>query len=92
MTAILYTRYGIRRYNEAFQQRNTNFWTVGTHFEWEVSDRIEAVLGYHFERGLAEGRKQPELRDDLSYINHFCHRGTRNRVDETLESRNRLTL
>ena len=71
MTAILYARYGIRRYNDAFQQRNTNFWTVGTHFEWEFSDRIDVVLGYHFERGLAEGRKQPELKDDLSYINHF---------------------
>ena len=70
-TAILYTRYGIRRYNEAFEQRNTNFWTIGTHLQREVSDRIDIVLGYHFERGLAEGRKQPELMDDLSYSNHF---------------------
>ena len=70
-TAILYSRYGIRRYNEAFEQRNTNFWTIGTHLKREVSDGVEVVLGYHFERGLAEGRKQPELMDDISYINHF---------------------
>ena len=70
-TAILYARYGIRRYNDAFQQRNTNFWTIGTHLEREVSERIDVVLGYHFERGLAQGRKQPALKDDLSYINHF---------------------
>ena len=70
-TAILYARYGIRRYNEDFEQRNTNFWTIGTHLEQEISDDVEVVLGYHFERGLAEGRKQPELMDDLSYSNHF---------------------
>ena len=70
-TAILYARYGIRRYNEAFEQRNTNFWTIGTHLEREVSDGVDVVLGYHFERGLAQGRKQPELMDDLSYSNHF---------------------
>lgn len=71
VTAILYARYGIRRYNEAFQQRNTNLWTVGTHWEWKPLDRIELVLGYHYERGLANGRNQPELKDDISYINHF---------------------
>ena len=70
-TTILYARYGIRRYNEAFEQRNTNFWTIGTHLKQEVSDGVDVVLGYHFERGLAQGRKQPELMDDLSYSNHF---------------------
>ena len=27
-------RYGIRRYNPAFSERNTDFWTVGPHLEW----------------------------------------------------------
>lgn len=71
VTAILYARYGMRRYNEPFEQRDTNLWTVGTHLEWEILDRIEFVLGYHYERGLADGRNEPELKDDLSYINHF---------------------
>jgi len=68
---ILYGRYGLRRYNHAFDQRNIDFWTIGTHLEWELNDRIEVALGYHYERGLADGRKQASLKDDISYFNHF---------------------
>jgi len=64
-------RYGLRWYNEAFAQRDTRFWTVGAHLEWEVLPWIELVLGYHYERGLADGRKEPELKDDISYVNNF---------------------
>ena len=28
-------------------------------------------MGYHYERGLADGRKEPALKDDISYFNHF---------------------
>ena len=28
-------------------------------------------MGYHYEVGLADGRNEPELRDNVSYINHF---------------------
>lgn len=68
---ILYGRYGLREYKKPFTQRNTRFWTIGTHVEWPFTKKIRAALGYHYERGLAEGRKQPELQDDLSYYNHF---------------------
>ena len=68
---ILYGRYGLRRYNAAFDQRDTDFWTIGTHLEWEVFDHVEFALAYHYERGLADGRQQPLLKDDISYFNHF---------------------
>ena len=71
LTIILYGRYGLRRYTDAFDQRNTDFWTIGTHLEWEACDHVELALGYHYERGLADGRKQPLLKDDISYFNHF---------------------
>ncbi len=67
----IYGRYGTRRYKEPFQQRNTDFWTIGPHFRWHASERIQLTLGYHYERGLADGRNQPALQDNVSYINHF---------------------
>lgn len=64
-------RYGLRRYNEAFSERDTNFWTVGAHVGWRVTHAIMLGLTYHYERGLAEGRSQPALADDTSYVNHY---------------------
>ena len=72
VTLKLYSRIGIRRYNDAFQQRDTDFWTIGTHLEWDVSHRVDLMFGYHYERGLADGRNQPALKDDVSYFNHFA--------------------
>lgn len=71
LALILYGRYGLRRYNAAFDQRDTDFWTIGTHLEWEVCDHVEFALAYHYERGLADGRHLPLLKDDISYFNHF---------------------
>ena len=68
---ILYGRYGLREYDKPFTQRDTRFWTIGTHVEWPLTKKIGLALGYHYERGLADGRKQPELKDDISYYNHF---------------------
>jgi hypothetical protein len=68
---ILYGRYGLREYDKPFTQRDTRFWTIGTHVEWTLSPKLELALGYHYERGLADGRKQPALQDDTSYFNHF---------------------
>src|SRR5262245_4782775 len=62
-------RFGMRRYNEAFAERDLNFWTIGPHMEWRISPRVKLGFGYHYERGLADGRNQPELEDDGSYIN-----------------------
>ncbi len=67
----LLTRYGLRRYNQAFEERDTDFWTVGPHFEWRVAPGVKLGLGYHYERGLADGRNQPQLKDDVSYVNHY---------------------
>lgn len=68
---ILYGRYGLREYDKPFTQRDTRFWTIGTHVEWKPAQKIGLALGYHYERGLSDGRKQPELQDDTSYFNHF---------------------
>jgi len=68
---ILYGRYGLREYDKPFTERDTRFWTIGTHVEWPLTEKVKIALGYHYERGLADGRKQTELKDDVSYYNHF---------------------
>lgn len=71
LEANLLGRYGMRRYNAAFSERNTDFWTVGPHLEWKILPRVTLGLSYHYERGLSDGRYQPEYEDDVSYINHY---------------------
>ncbi len=68
---ILFGRYGMREYDKPFTHRDTNFWTIGTHVEFAATPMVDLALGYHYERGLADGRNEPDLRDDLSYYNHF---------------------
>jgi hypothetical protein len=79
-------RYGIRRYNEAFSERDLNFWTIGPHIAWHVTHKIKLGLSYHYERGLAEGRKQPQFEDDTSYVNHYLS------ADMDMELTERLSL
>jgi hypothetical protein len=79
-------RYGIRRYNDAFSERNTNFWTIGPHVDWRVAPKIKLGLSYHYERGLAQGRNQPQFEDDTSYINHYLS------ADLDMELTERLSL
>ncbi|HKN86601.1 MAG TPA: hypothetical protein VJV04_07070 [Nitrospiraceae bacterium] len=67
----LLTRYGVRDYNQAFAERNTHFWTVGPHVDWEIRPWLSMTIGYHYERGLATGRHDPQFADDVSYINHY---------------------
>lgn len=64
-------RYGERTYNAMFKQRDTSFWTVGAHLEWEICPLVEWVLGYHYERGLADGRYQPQFEEDISSFTHY---------------------
>jgi hypothetical protein len=71
LSVRLLGRYGLRRYNDAFSERNTDFWTIGPHADWRVAPKIKLGLSYHYERGLAEGRNQPQFEDDTSYINHY---------------------
>ncbi|MDH4152558.1 MAG: hypothetical protein OEV01_02100 [Nitrospira sp.] len=68
----LYGRAGIRRFNQPFTDRDTLFWTIGPHFVWHMTHHARMVLGYHYERGLAEGRHHPDLHDDSSYVHHFA--------------------
>ncbi len=67
----LVTRYGTRDYNAAFANRDTTLWTVGPHVEWAAAPWLDLIAGYHYERGLADGRNQPQSKDDVSYINHY---------------------
>lgn len=64
-------RYGLRDYDPAFAERDLYLWTIGPHLEWSVSPELKWLVGYHFERGMADGRYQPWLADDVSYDNNF---------------------
>lgn len=64
-------RYGVRLYEDLFSQRDTHFWTIGPHLEWQATDQVEVALGYHYERGLSQGRQEPQFNDDVSYVNHY---------------------
>ena len=86
LSVRLLNRYGMRRYNEAFSERNINFWTIGSHVDWRVASKIKFGLSYHYERGLAEGRNQPPFEDDTSYINHYLS------ADADVELTERLSL
>jgi hypothetical protein len=77
-------RFGSRTYNDAFDYRDTTFWTIGPHLLWHFSERFALVVGYHYERGLADGRKQPELEDDISYVNHYVTVGLEGELTERL--------
>jgi len=86
LSVRLLGRYGLRRYNDAFSERNTDFWTIGPHVDWRVAPKIKLGLSYHYERGLAEGRNQPQFEDDTSYINHYLS------ADADVELTERLSL
>jgi hypothetical protein len=75
LTLRLLTRYGSRDYNAAFSNRDTTLWTVGPHVEWAAARWLDVTAGYHYERGLADGRNQPQSKDDVSYINHYLALG-----------------
>ena len=64
-------RYGTRRYNDKFAQRNLGFWTLGPHVAFELAEPVTLVIGYHYERGTAQGADRPLLADDVSYVNHY---------------------
>ena len=86
LSVRLLNRYGLRRYNESFSERDLNFWTIGPHVDWRVAHKVKLGFSYHYERGLAEGRKQPQFEDDTSYVNHYLS------VDMDVELTERLSL
>ncbi len=79
-------RYGDRSYNESFAHRDTRFWTFGTHVMWEITPGLGLLVGYHYERGLSDGRHNLQIGEDISYVTHY--------VEAELEARvtDRLTL
>jgi len=79
-------RYGMRRYNQSFSERNTDFWTIGPHVDWTIKPWVKLGLSYHYERGLAEGRNEPQFHDDVSYINNYLS------ADLDFDLTERLTL
>jgi hypothetical protein len=71
VTAALVTRYGLRLYNDAFAERDTNFYSVGPRLTYRAATWLTFTLGYLYERGLADGRHEPQFMDDVSYYLHF---------------------
>lgn len=80
----LLTRYGARLYNDEWAQRDTIFWTIGPHLVWHFMEHYALVAGYHYERGLADGRNQPQFEDDTSYVNNYVTIGLEAEVTERL--------
>ncbi|MBK9112366.1 MAG: hypothetical protein IPM88_11980 [Nitrospira sp.] len=46
VTGTLITRYGLRRYNDSFAERNTNFFTVGPRVDYRALDWLTLTLTY----------------------------------------------
>lgn len=71
--ATVFGRAGIRRYEDPFEHRDTDFYTAGIHATFELNEWVELGAAFHYERGLADGRNGEEraLRDDISYHNYF---------------------
>ena len=78
-------RAGIRNFNDPFVQRDTLLWRVGPHLVYHMNHHARVILGYHYERGLAEGRHEAELHDDASYVHHFASIGVEMDLMEHLE-------
>lgn len=84
LTAALIGRYGLRLYNEAFAERDTHFYAVGPRLNYRATPWITFTLGYLYERGLAEGRQEPQFMDDVSYYLHFLSFGAELRLTSKL--------
>jgi hypothetical protein len=74
-TAALIGRYGLRLYNDAFAERDTQFTTVGPRVAYRVSRRLVWATSYLYERGIADGRGDARFNDDVSYRQHFVSAG-----------------
>ncbi|WP_394753059.1 hypothetical protein [Crenothrix sp.] len=86
ITVRLLGRYGLRHYNAPFQHRDTQFWTLGPHLEWAIHPGVELLLGYHYERGVADHQKAINVDDDISYVNHYASAELKLQVLEKLSA------
>jgi hypothetical protein len=75
-TATLVGRYGLRFYNEAFSERDTWFYTIGPRVQLRATSWATITLDYLYERGFADGRNEPQFKDDISYWQNFVSFGT----------------
>ncbi|MBI3604065.1 MAG: hypothetical protein HY205_06410, partial [Nitrospirae bacterium] len=80
----LVSRFGLRFFNEAFAERDLHFWTLGSEVHYRMMPRLTFTLSYLYERGLADGRNQPQFNDDTSYRNNFASLGAAIRVADPL--------
>ncbi len=69
VAATFVTRYGLRLYNQPFAERDTRFYAAGPRFDYRVTPWVKFSMGYLYERGLADGREEPQFMDDVSYYN-----------------------
>lgn len=74
-TVTLVGRYGLRLFNDVFAERDTRFWTSGPQVEFAATSWATITLTYLYERGLADGRHEPQFNDDVSYRQHFSSLG-----------------
>lgn len=80
----LLSRYGMRNYQAPFTYRDTQFWTIGPHLEWDINEDVSLLVGYHYERGAAEHRRITHFADDLSYTNHYASAELKIKLCESL--------
>ena len=83
-TVTLVGRYGLRFYNQVFSERDTKFYTIGPRLQLHATPWATITLDYLYERGLAEGRNEPQFKDDVSYRQHFVSFGTVFRLTDPL--------
>ena len=75
-TLTLIGRVGLRLYNDAFAERDTKLWTLGSQVEYAVNSRVSLTLAYLYEQGLADGRGNTQFNDDVSYRLQAVSAGT----------------
>lgn len=83
-TVALIGRYGLRLYNQMFAERDTTFYTGGGHVGFVAAPWARMTLAYLYERGLADGRGNQQLKDDVSYIQNFISFETEFRLADPL--------
>ena len=70
-------RYGLRFYDEPFEERDTRFWSVGPQVEFALRSWSTITMAYLYERGLAAGRDDLQTDLDVSYYLHYALLGVR---------------
>lgn len=83
-TVALIGRYGLRLYNQPFVERDTTFYTGGGQAGYLAAPWARLTLAYLYERGLADGRNNLQLKDDVSYVQQFISFKTEFRLADPL--------